>query len=309
MTSPTARQPSSSATLSPNSRKVSPPQPTGNRLTPRAGFLLQKFNISKVLGVNIFLWGITTACTSVVKNGTQLIALRTLLGCLESVVTPALIMLTSAWYQKDEAAPRFGFWYCGLGMGQIVGGLISYGAQHSTNTTFQGWRVMFACIGAVNVLVAITIFLWLPASPDDSKYLSHDEKEVIAQRLREDHSGVGLKVLRVRSIMETFLDAQTWLLSILTILNVLSSGVITVCAFSCCGFANRLDLFLHTYQELRIQPEAGRALEHAGRHCLDHLLDDQYIYHHQGLPALVCHHRDAVHRAPGRVPHVVRPQE
>src|SRR5580692_10774091 len=107
--------------------------------------LLQKFNVSKVLGVNIFLWGITTACTSIVKDGTQLIALRTLLGCFESVVTPALIMLTSAWYQKDEAAPRFGFWYCGLGAGQIVGGLISFAAQTSKIKSIQGWRIMFLC--------------------------------------------------------------------------------------------------------------------------------------------------------------------
>jgi hypothetical protein len=87
---------------------------------------------------------------------------------------------------------------------------------------------MFVCIGGINVCVALVILFWLPATPDDANFLSHDEKEVIAQRLREDHAGVGLKVLRLRSIFETFLDVQTWLLCLLTILNVLSSGVITV---------------------------------------------------------------------------------
>lgn len=87
-----------------------------------SGVLLQRFHIGKVLGGNIFLWGIITACTAAVQNRVQLIALRTLLGACEAVITPALIMLTSAWYQRDEAAPRFGFWYCGLGAGQIIGG-------------------------------------------------------------------------------------------------------------------------------------------------------------------------------------------
>ncbi|KAF2673757.1 allantoate permease [Microthyrium microscopicum] len=192
------------------------------------GFLLQRYNVSKVLGGNIFFWGIVTACTAAVQNGTQLIALRTLLGCCEAVITPALIMLTSAWYQKDESAPRFGFWYCGLGAGQIIGGLISYGAQiHAKASSFQGWRIMFICIGFINVLVAMTIWVWLPATPEEASFLSHDEKEVIAQRLHEDHSGLGAKKLRPRSIMETFLDLQTWLLCLLTILNVIPSGVIT----------------------------------------------------------------------------------
>jgi sugar phosphate permease len=189
--------------------------------------LLQRFNVSKVLGANIILWGVVTSCTAAVRTSPQMIALRTLLGCLEAVITPALIMLTSAWYQKDEAAPRFGFWYSGLGAGQIIGGLISYGAQSSHNTHFQGWRVMFLCIGIFNVLVGATIYFWLPPTPETAKFLNYGEKEVIAQRLAEDHAGIGLKVLRVRSVLETFLDLQTWLLCLLTILNVIPSGVIT----------------------------------------------------------------------------------
>jgi len=30
------------------------------------------------------------------------------------------------WYTKAESARRFCLWYCGLGLGQIVGGLASY---------------------------------------------------------------------------------------------------------------------------------------------------------------------------------------
>jgi MFS family permease len=155
-----------------------------------------------------------------------MIAVRTLLGFFESVITPALIMITSAWYQRNEAAPRFGLWYCGMGVGQIVGGLISYGAQWS-HSSFQGWRIMFLIIGVVNCIVATIILLWLPGTPEEASFLNSAEKEAIAQRLHDDHAGVGVKKLRVRSILETFLDLQTWLLCLLTILNVIPSGVIT----------------------------------------------------------------------------------
>jgi MFS family permease len=191
------------------------------------GALLQRFPVAKVLGGNIFLWGITTIALVGVKNTAGLITLRTLLGIFEAVINPALIMLTSAWYQKDEAAPRFGLWYCGLGLGQILGGLISFAAQHATSTRLEGWRIMFMCIGIFNVLIATVIFFWLPSTPEDANFLCNREKEFIAERLARDCAGNGVKKLRTRSILEVAGDAQTWLLCLLVILIVIPSGVIT----------------------------------------------------------------------------------
>jgi len=86
---------------------------------------------------------------------------------------------------------------------------------------------MFLSIGIVNAIVAGFVFFWLPGTPEEATFLSSAEKEAVAQRLHDDHAGVGVKKLRVRSILETFLDLQTWLLCLLTILNVIPSGVIT----------------------------------------------------------------------------------
>jgi len=33
------------------------------------------------------------------------------------------------WYTKPEAARRFCLWFCGIGLGQIVAGLISWVPQ------------------------------------------------------------------------------------------------------------------------------------------------------------------------------------
>ena len=125
-----------------------------------AGILLHSFSVSKALGSNIFLWGIILCCSAACHNTASIIAVRTLLGICEAVIAPALIVITSQWYVKAEAPLRYGIWYCGLGAGQIVGGLISFGAQHSSST-FASWRVMFVCVGIVNILVAVLILLTL----------------------------------------------------------------------------------------------------------------------------------------------------
>lgn len=192
------------------------------------GVLLQKFPVTKVLGVNVFFWGVFLCCSSATHNYESMLALRILLGLMEAVIAPALTMYTSMWYTKAESTPRYGFWYCGLGMGQIIGGLISFGAQHAPPAlSFEGWRIMFVAIGAVNVIIGVLVSLLLPESPEKARFLTPAEKEMLAARLHRDHAGVGLKVFRWRSVLEAFGDIQTWLLMLLTILITIPSGVIT----------------------------------------------------------------------------------
>lgn len=192
------------------------------------GYLLQKFPLAKVLGFNVLCWGIVVCCSAAAHNFATMLALRTLLGCFEAVISPALIMTTSAFYTKRESGPRYGFWYCGLGAGQMIGGLVSFAAQHGPrNATFGGWRIMMVAIGVFNLCVALVVLLFLPDSLDTARFLSKDEKANIRQKLVLDQAGNGVKVFKLASLGEVFLDLQIWLLILLTILIVIPSGVIT----------------------------------------------------------------------------------
>ena len=118
-----------------------------------------------------------------------------------AALAPSLTMYTSMWYTRAESTPRYGFWSCGLGVGQIVGGLISFAAQHApTDMSFGGWRIMFVAIGMSMSWfpslckvrsklpsmdpdhVFYRIYL-LPDSPENAKLLAETEKLRIAQRL------------------------------------------------------------------------------------------------------------------------------
>lgn len=192
------------------------------------GYLLQKFPLGKVLGFNVLCWGITICCSAAVKTFAGMVALRTLLGCFEACISPALVMSTSQWYTKREAGPRYGIWYCGLGAGQIIGGLISFAAQHgAVGSSFGGWRIMMVAVGAFNIVVATIVLLFLPDTVDSAKFLSAEEKACIHQKLALDQGGNGKKVFRAASLWELVADAQVWLLFLLTILIVIPSGVIT----------------------------------------------------------------------------------
>jgi MFS family permease len=192
------------------------------------GFILNKFPAAKVLGVNVFIWGILLCCTAACQNSASLIAVRTLLGIFESVIAPALTLITSMWYKKAEGTPRYGIWYCGLGAGQMLGGIISFAFQHvSLTAPLHGWRIMFIVLGLVNICVAVAVLLFLPDHPKYAKWLSAAEKKLLHSRLLADQSGVGERIFDKKAIPEALKDSQIWLLMLATILFTIPSGVIT----------------------------------------------------------------------------------
>ncbi|KAM6514458.1 hypothetical protein FSOLCH5_008698 [Fusarium solani] len=192
------------------------------------GFLIQKFPVSKVLGVNVVLWGAVICCSAAAQNFPGMTAARTLLGMFEAVISPALIMITSQWYTRSQATPRTGIWYCGLGIGQTVGGLISFAAQHgSRNGSFEGWRIMFVSVGAFNMLVGLLVVFWMPSGIKEAKFLTEHERLVLQEALSADQGGNGAKVFHASGIWDSLKDLQVWLLFLNTILIVIPSGIIT----------------------------------------------------------------------------------
>ncbi|KAM5343642.1 hypothetical protein ACJ41O_012179 [Fusarium nematophilum] len=192
------------------------------------GFLIQRFPVSKVLGINVILWGVTICCSAAAQSFPGMTAARTLLGMFEAVISPALIMITSQWYTRRQATPRTGIWYCGLGVGQTVGGLISFAAQHGSKTgSFESWRIMFVAVGAVNLLVGLLVTFWMPPSIEQAKFLSEHEKAVLQDALSADQGGNGRKVFNRAGIWDAVKDLQVWLLVLNTILIVIPSGIIT----------------------------------------------------------------------------------
>ena len=173
------------------------------------------------------LWGIATACTAAARDYRSLVAARVFLGIFEAAIAPSLMLISSQYYTKSEQAPRFSFWYCGLGIGQILGGAVSYGFQHVQNPSFQGWKVMFVVIGVVTVVIGLFTVMIIPDSPMTARFLTDVEKAALLKHVSVNKTGVLNTHFKTRHILEILLDVQLWLLVLITILISISSGVVT----------------------------------------------------------------------------------
>ena len=86
---------------------------------------------------------------------------------------------------------------------------------------------MMIAVGVFNVCVALIVIFFLPSTLLSAKFLAQNEKESLRRMLALDQAGNGAKVFKVKGLSEVFTDLQVWLLTLLTALTVIPSGVIT----------------------------------------------------------------------------------
>lgn len=181
-------------------------------------YILQKVSAPKWLGVNVVFWGLATACTAGARDYHSLLVARIFLGIFEAAVAPSLILISSQWYTKSEQAPRFSLWYCGLGCGQIVGGIVSYAFQQVKLEPMAGWRIMFIVLGLVTIMVGMGAFYIIPDTPVEATFLSDNEKLALLHHVSVNRTGIQNTNYKPSQLIELLLDPQIYLLTILTVL-------------------------------------------------------------------------------------------
>ncbi|KAF4993469.1 hypothetical protein FGRMN_6475 [Fusarium graminum] len=191
-------------------------------------YFLQMVPAGKWLGANVIAWGIATASGAAAHNYQTLLVSRVFLGIFEATIGPSLMLISSQWYTKSEQAPRFSFWYLGLGLGQIVGGLVSYGFQHiGPGASLAGWRIMFITLGLLTVFIGLATLIFLPDTPMKAKWLTSTEKVALLKHVSVNQTGIQSRRFRPKEIMEALCDPQLYLMLLSVVLLSVSSGVVT----------------------------------------------------------------------------------
>ncbi|OJJ48428.1 hypothetical protein ASPZODRAFT_1594647 [Penicilliopsis zonata CBS 506.65] len=188
-------------------------------------FLLQRLPIGKYLGANIFVWGVFLMLQAACNSFTTLAVLRALGGAAEACSDPAFMLITSMWYTRREQPVRIGLWYTANGCGIALGGLLGYGIGHIRGA-LPSWKYEFIIIGCLCCTWGIVMFIFLPDSPVSAPGLSHRERRIAVERLRENQTGVENKHLKPYQIKEAFMDYKLYLFFTLGIVcNIPNGGI------------------------------------------------------------------------------------
>lgn len=181
-------------------------------------------------------------------NYSGLLAVRFFLGALEATVTPAFVILTSAWYKQNEQGKRAGLWLSCNGVALLTVGPIAYGLSGATGTALETWRILYLILGLPTIVTGIFCWYWMPDNQTNAKFLNRREKLIAIDRIRGNFQGIGSRQWKWSQFREAFRDPRTYLYVMFSLLmnipngGITSFGSIVIKSF---GFNDRLSLLLN----------------------------------------------------------------
>jgi MFS transporter, ACS family, D-galactonate transporter len=144
------------------------------------GWLVDHFDVNRILAAGFLLWSLATATTGLVRGFVLLLAMRLILGIGESVAMPAGSKILARCLPEHHRGFAGGALMSALRTGNAVG---TFGAGFLM--VKYGWRPVFIGIG-------LTSLLWLPAwlkwMPRDGHAITRTSRsslntaEILAQR-------------------------------------------------------------------------------------------------------------------------------
>ncbi len=175
-------------------------------------FALQRFQLGRVLGPIVIVWGVIAMLTAAVKSWQGLFVQRFFLGFVESIVPTAYMCIVSSYYTQQEQALRQSWWFSSTGGWTIIGGAINYGFAQISGGSLTRWQYIYLLAGAITILFGIICFA-VPNSAVTAWFLSSEERVVAVERLRRGQTGVRCQKLKASQLREAIMDIKIWLIA------------------------------------------------------------------------------------------------
>ncbi|HKQ10831.1 MAG TPA: MFS transporter [Rhizomicrobium sp.] len=153
-------------------------------------------------------WGLLSMVTAFVKDPVSFSVVRFLLGAAEAGLYPGMILYMTYWFPASTRARFIALFLAGVPLSNVIGGPISGWLLGLSGHGLAGWQWMLILEGIPSLVCGVAALWLLPDGPAKAKWLSKDEKRVIAARLAAEPAGA------LHGFKEMLLDKRIWILMI-----------------------------------------------------------------------------------------------
>lgn len=153
-------------------------------------------------------------------------AQRFFLGFVESVVPTSFSVIIGGWYNQREQGLRQSVWYSANGFAAFAFGGITYGFATIHGAVLARWQYLYLFAGALTILFG-GFCCFMPDSPVEAWFLTHEEKVAAVERLRQDQSGVRSHKIKTKHIWAAVKDVKYWLVAIMMACVYTTNGAVS----------------------------------------------------------------------------------
>lgn len=176
-----------------------------------ATLILKKTKVKYYMSFLVFSWSIITLCNAFVQSYGSLVAMRVLLGAFEGGFFPAMTLIITMVYKKQEQAKRIAFFFGSAAISGAVGGLIATGfASVSDAGGLQGWRWLYIIEGLISVCASVWLFFGLPSSFDRIPFLTERDHELMQIRSKQRMGYMGTNTFEWSYVWDALKDFKTY---------------------------------------------------------------------------------------------------
>jgi len=180
-----------------------------------SNLLLEKIGARKTITRIMVIWGLVSACMAFVHAPWAFYVLRFFLGVFEAGFFPGIILYFTYWYPGAYRARIIAIFMSGIAVAGVLGGPLS-GWIMNDLAGFQGlkgWQWMFILEGLPTTFLGLFIFFYLDDKPEDAKWLTADEKDLIRHNLELEQTGAHSGGHDLQSFLGALKDPKVYVLS------------------------------------------------------------------------------------------------
>lgn len=143
----------------------------------------------------LLLWGGLSALTGVIHNVPLLITDRILLGSVEGVVLPAMLIFLTRWFTRPERSRSNSILMVTNPVtvataSAVSGVLIQFFDSHAV-AKLHGWQMMFILEGLPSIIWACLWLLLADERPTEASWLSVSQQQAVGRKLDVEQREIG----------------------------------------------------------------------------------------------------------------------
>jgi D-galactonate transporter len=190
-----------------------------------SNLLLQKVGARVWIARIMVTWGLISGASMFVQNETAFYIQRFLLGLAEAGFYPGIILYCTYWFPSHRRAKIIALFMSAIPIAGIFGNPLSGWIMNTFDGTsgLSGWQWMFLLEAIPAILIGIWCLFYLDRDVRSAKWLSEDEKAVVAQAVAEDSAH---KSLHGRTF-DAFKEPRVWLMCFIYFCFVMGQYALT----------------------------------------------------------------------------------